>query len=212
MRNPTVRSESSSSRASTSSIRARESASRSSAKLASSVTRAGSISRIWASSSRINWKIASRSGTAAVLWVSAGTIPPWAIRSLPTPPTGRRDSARGGGGPEGLDDPRGGEVPGHPAGVADRRRRRGPVRDHAHAPDAEQHRAAVGVRGQLARDRQQVREQDVAGGPRRVVGADRAEDRREQEAQRALEGLEGDVAGEPVGDDDVDGRPEQVAA
>ena len=64
---------SSSSRASTSSIRARESASRSSAKEAPSVIDDGSVSRMSASWSRISSKTPLRSRGPWLVWVSAGT-------------------------------------------------------------------------------------------------------------------------------------------
>ena len=74
MRNPTVRSASSSSSASTSSISASESASRSSTNDWPSVIVDGSISRMSARLSRTISKIASRSIGPCSTWVSAGTV------------------------------------------------------------------------------------------------------------------------------------------
>ena len=72
----TVRSPSSSSKASTSSIRARESAFRSSANDAVSVIEAGSVSKMSASWSRMSSNTPWRSSGGRSMWVSAGTRAP----------------------------------------------------------------------------------------------------------------------------------------
>src|SRR3954452_18405097 len=73
MRNPTVRSPNSSSSASTSSISANESASRSSAKLWPSEMVPGSTSKMSARRSRMSSKPSLRSIGPCSTWVSAGT-------------------------------------------------------------------------------------------------------------------------------------------
>ena len=78
--------------------------------------------------------------------------------------------------------------------------------------DAEEHRPAGVVRVEGRVERQERRDQHLAGRLRLVVGAEGAEDRVHEGAHRTLEGLEHDVAGEAVGDDDIDVGRHDVAA
>src|ERR1700730_4925074 len=190
MVNPTVRSPSSSSSASTSSMSASESASRSAVKLVSSLMRSSSISRTSASRSRrIRYTSSGPIGPCAT-WVSAG------IDGLLEPP----DHA-------GLD-----AFLRDPNRVDDRARRRRAVRDDAHTVDAEEHRATGQVGIEYGRRLEQQRSNDLARLLRLRRRVEHAEDELDGGAQRALERLEHDVAGETVGHDDVDRSVHEVAA
>src|SRR5262245_8496471 len=96
--------------------------------------------------------------------------------------------------------------------VRDRRRRRAAVRDHGLSAQAEEVRAAVGVRveplAQTARRGPDQEAADLAASRGADLVADALEDRRD----RALEELEADVAGEPVANDDVAGLAQDVPA
>ena len=78
--------------------------------------------------------------------------------------------------------------------------------------DAEQHGPA-GVLGlEFGGQREQVREEDLRRLPGGVVGPEDGQHGVEEEAQRSLQGLQRDVAGEAVGHDDVGRRGQQVPA
>src|SRR5262245_24894964 len=190
MLNPTVRSPSSSSRASTSSMSANESASRSSVKFDSSLMRSSSISRISA-----RWARRMR-------YTSSGPIGPWATcvsagidRLLEAPDDARLDALLG-------DAHRVDDCPGR--GRA--------VRDHADAVDAEQDRPACQVGIEHAGSVEEQRREDLARLLRLRRRVDDTEHKRDGGAQRAFERLQDDVAGETVGHDDVDRPVHEVAS
>src|SRR5687768_14378667 len=126
--------------ASTSSIRASESASRSSANDWPSLMELASISRMSARRSRISSKTAWRSIGPCSTWVSAGTrwrVPVSQAHKGFLCPRNRL--------PEVPDQVVVDHVAGHADGVADRPGGRRPVADDADAVDAEKHRSAVGL-------------------------------------------------------------------
>ncbi len=97
-------------------------------------------------------------------------------------------------------------------GVEHRLRVRRAMADDAHAVDTEQHRASVGIRADLGIQREQRRQQGV--GVRLVVlfRGERLEQRRQDDPHAALERLQHDVAGEPVGHDHIGRLAHHVAA
>src|SRR5688572_27306128 len=167
--------------ASTSSMRARESAERSSAKLASRVIRLSSISRMSASRSRM-------------------------IRNTSPASTGRAgvsDTMVGDRLLHAMHDARLGALGGHSDGGVDVAGIAGTVRDHTHAVDAEQDGTPESIRIVLGDVRAENRLEHLADpgvADREVQGLGREPQDR---PHAALDGLEGDVAGEAVGDDDV---------
>src|SRR5688500_8219510 len=191
MRKPAARSSSSCSMASTSSMRASESAERSSAKLASRVMRLSSISRMSASRSRM-----IRNTSPA--WTGPG--------DTPEPPAGRAgvsDTMVGDRLLHAMHDARLGALGGHSDGGVDVAGIAGTVRDHTHAVDAEQDGTPESIRIVLGDVRAENRLEHLADpgvADREVQGLGREPQDR---PHTALDGLEGDVAGEAVGDDDV---------
>src|SRR5438552_4513095 len=150
MRNPSARSSSSCSMASTSSMRASESAERSSVKLASRVMRLSSISRMSASRS---WMIRKTS--------SASTGP----GDTPGPPGGRAgvsDTMVGDRLLHAMHDARLGALGGQPDGGVDVAGVAGAVRDDTHAVDAEQDRTAERIGIVLGHRRAENRLEDLA--------------------------------------------------
>src|SRR5262245_25074379 len=154
MRKPTVRSLSSSSSASTSSINASESASRSSTNDWPSLIVDGSISRMSASRSRTISKISSRPSGPCSTWVSAG---------IATKCYSGLDGI-----PDLVDDAVVDHLLGDPDTVRHRLGLRRAVGDGADAVYAEQDRAPVRVRVERLVQRQQRRQQRV--GVRLVLG------------------------------------------
>jgi hypothetical protein len=85
------------------------------------------------------------------------------------------------------------------------------VRDDAHAVDTEQHRAAGHVGIERRRRVEEHWGDDLARLLRLRRRVEHAEDELHGRPEGALERLEHDVAGEPIGDDDVDRPVHQVA-
>jgi hypothetical protein len=85
------------------------------------------------------------------------------------------------------------------------------VRDDAHAVDAEQQRA-TGVVGQQRCGGFEHAQLQRVGNGRELRLVEHAEHHRGEPGERALNGLERDVAGEAVGDDHVGRRADEVAA
>src|SRR5947209_4676832 len=211
MRNPTVRSPNSSSKASTSSMRARESASRSSVNDDPSAMVSGPISRMSARRSRISSKTCCRSSGPRSTWVSAGTTAPGSkrLREFPAYRNPRLfacetpGSGSGDGAPQAIDELPVDHFARHPHRVHNGASRRRPVADDADALDAQEHGPAGGVGVELGGHGRQGFEDDGAGGLGLLGGVAGIEDSAHQELQGTLEGLEGDVAGEAVGDHDI---------
>src|SRR5690606_25425264 len=110
----------------------------------------------------------------------------------------------------------GGDVAGdHVAGDADRVHHGGgpggAVADDAHAVDAEEPRPAGVLRVEGGVQRQQLGQQHLGRDAGVVVGVEGLEQAVDQPLHPALERLERHVAGEAVGDHDVDGVGEDVA-
>src|SRR2546430_2929426 len=101
---------------------------------------------------------------------------------------------------------------GQPDRIRDRGAGRVAVRDHRQATQTEEIRAAVGVGIEAVAEAPGGRADEQAAELPRRGGGDLGAKRVEEGADRALEGLENDVAGETVGDDDGVGAAEDVAA
>src|SRR5438105_5815806 len=189
-----------------SSTRSSESASRSSWKDASSVMSDSSIPSCSVRTSLTRSKTSSRDAAMSPhqrSGVKAGG--PSARRSYTRGPLGQTRS-------EPADDVVVDAARGEADRVRDRGARRVAVRDHGEPAEAEEICAAVGVGVEPvpeppgSRANQQAAE--LAARRRGDLGAQRVEDR----ADRPFERLQDDIAREAVGDDDIGGAAEDVAA
>src|SRR6184192_567064 len=174
--------------ASTSSMRASESAERSSVKLASMVMRLSSISRMSASRSRM-------------------------IRNTSSASTGRAgvsDTMVGDRLLHAMHDARLGTLGGQPDGGVDVAGVAGAVRDHTDAVDTEQNRTAEGIGIVLGHRRPQNRFEELAHPGVAGLEPEGLGRQPQQRPHATLECLESDVAGEAVGDDDVGPAERQV--
>src|SRR3954470_11117554 len=171
---------------------ASESALRSSAKVESSVMVSSSISRISARCPRTIVTTSSRVTGSWVEWVSAGM----GLLSYGIVVTDD-------GCLHAIDESALDTVDGEPDRVDDRPRARRPVRDHAHAVDAEERAATDGVGVEVVGDALEQEWRDDVGGLLGLRCAERGEHEARGGLERALHRLERDVAREAVRDDDV---------